>query len=128
MRASGVHNALSIAAIHKDASYRSFTKFVIDGYYVGRSGETTGSSFATPRAAAYASIMVAADPTVQSKRVEAEFERMGVHYMTLPEGVKRIGTDDMVAGLKTLRVELAKGPDNGAASMRMAMVDRPSTR
>lgn len=89
------------ASIHKDPSYRTFTKFVIDGYYVGRSGESTGSSFATPRAAAYAAIMVRSKPDTTREDVETMFDRLGHAYGTLPQGVKRIGGDEMIDELRT---------------------------
>lgn len=93
------------ASIHKDPSYRTFTRFVIDGYYVGRSGETTGSSFATPRAAAYAAIMVRSKPDTTKQDVEAMFDRLGHAYGTLPQGVKRIGGDEMLDELRTVAAD-----------------------
>lgn len=106
------------ASIHKDPSYTTFTKFVIDGYYVGRSGETTGSSFATPRAAAYAAIMVRSRPDTTKQDVEAMFDRLGNSYRTLPDGVKRIGGEEMVDELRTIAA--------GTGTRSIASISPPS--
>lgn len=90
------------ASIHQDPTYKSFTSFVIDGYYMGRSGEATGSSFATPKAAAYASIMVSSNPSTTTSDVRKLFESMGKQYRTLPEGVKKIGGEETVNALRAM--------------------------
>lgn len=88
------------AAIHKDPSYKTFVRFVLDGYYIGRRAQTSGSSFATPKAAAYAAFMVRSDPTFDTTKVMSAFDEMGRSFSTLPEGVKRIGTDDMLEKIR----------------------------
>lgn len=89
-------------SIAKDKRYQEFTKFVFPGRYVGMSGETTGSSFATPRAAAYASYMDWKQPGIPASEIMGAFDRSGWEVSGMPKGIKFSGGDELTKAVRQM--------------------------
>lgn len=110
-------------SIAKDARYQQFTKFVFPGHYLGRSGETTGSSFATPRAAAYAAYMDWKRPGISDKEILDTFDRTGWEVSGMPKGIKFSGGDKLVDAVRALPAasDVASVQEARTAPAAMAM-------
>lgn len=89
-------------SIAKDKRYQEFTKFVFPGKYIGLSGETTGSSFATPRAAAYASYMDWKQPGIPTSDIMGAFDRSGWEVSGMPKGIKFSGGEALTKAVRQM--------------------------
>jgi len=107
-------------SVAKDRRYQEFTKFVFPGSYVGRSAEVVGSSFSTPRAAAYAAYMDWKQPGISEKDILATFDRTGWEVSGMPKGIKFSGGKELVEAVRAM-------PSSGAP-VQMASMDVDSTR
>lgn len=87
-------------AIAKDTRYQQFTRFVFPGEYIGRSAETTGSSFATPRAAAYAAYMDWKRPGISQDDILGTFDRTGWEVSGMPKSIKFSGGAKLVDAVR----------------------------
>lgn len=89
-------------SVAHDKRYQEFTRFVFPGSYQGKSASTTGSSFATPRAAAYAAYMDWKQPGIPEADIMNSFDRAGWEVWGMPKGIKFSGGPDLVKAVRAM--------------------------
>jgi len=110
-------------AISKDQRYREFTKFVFPGEYIGRSAQTTGASFATPRAAAYGALMVHRDPSYGREDIVRMFDGIGHETAGYPKGVKFVDGRRLMTAIDSIKPAAISRDSEGPAAQVAAVAE-----